>query len=103
MNSATPRHLFAAGDPPPRSRGPHCVYNSLQIPEIWSKNQALKPRPPRPTPQATIEAIMFCVRERGISALKEPDNIARLRRCDGAARAQINNRIARLLQDRAHG
>src|SRR5262249_52729235 len=34
-----------------------------------------------PTPQATIEAIIYCVRERGVAALKEPSNVARLRTC----------------------
>ena len=50
----------------------------------------------RPTPQTTIEAILYCVRERGVSALKEPENLERLSRCDEAARAQINQRIAKL-------
>jgi hypothetical protein len=50
----------------------------------------------RPTPQATIEAILHTVRDRGAAALKEPANIARLRTCDVAARAQINARIAKL-------
>jgi hypothetical protein len=58
----------------------------------------LRPKPPapRPTPQVTIEAIMICVRERGISALKEPENIERLLRCDAAAKAQIEHRIENL-------
>jgi hypothetical protein len=47
-----------------------------------------------PTPQVTIEAILHCVRERGPSALKEPANVERLRRCDNAARRQVNERIA---------
>jgi hypothetical protein len=51
----------------------------------------------RPTPQSTIEAIMYCVRERGVAALKEATNIERLARCDAAARAEINRRIARLI------
>jgi hypothetical protein len=50
----------------------------------------------RPTPQRTIEAILHCVRERGIAALKEPANIERLLRCDADAKAQINHRIAKL-------
>jgi hypothetical protein len=50
----------------------------------------------RPTPQVTIEAILYCVRDRGVAALREPANIARLRTCDAAAKAQINERIARL-------
>jgi hypothetical protein len=50
----------------------------------------------RSTPQSTIEAVLYCVRERGLAALREPINLERLVRCDGAARAQINERIAKL-------
>jgi hypothetical protein len=50
----------------------------------------------RPTPRATIEAIMYCVRIRGTKALHEPANLGRLSRCDNAALAQIDARIARL-------
>jgi hypothetical protein len=53
----------------------------------------------RPTPQATIEAIMYCVRERGVGALKEPANIERLVRCDQAAKEQIDRRIAKLVAE----
>jgi hypothetical protein len=49
-----------------------------------------------PTPQATVEAVMFAVRERGLAALIEGDTIERLSRCDTAAHAQINSRIAKL-------
>jgi hypothetical protein len=51
-----------------------------------------------PTPQITIEAIMYCVRERGLAALKELANRERLLRCDPAARQQINERIETLLK-----
>lgn len=50
----------------------------------------------RRTPQVTIEAILYCVRERGLAALQEPANLKNLSRCDEAARAQINKRIAKL-------
>jgi hypothetical protein len=50
------------------------------------------------TPQATVEAIMFAVRERGLAALKDAANVERLVGCDQAARAQINRRIARLIE-----
>jgi hypothetical protein len=50
-----------------------------------------------PTPQVTVEAILHCVRERGLAALKEPANIERLSRCDTAAKAQIERRIAKLV------
>jgi hypothetical protein len=49
-----------------------------------------------PTPQTTIEAVMYCVRERGVAALLEPANQQRLLTCDAAARAEINTRIAKL-------
>jgi hypothetical protein len=55
------------------------------------------PSTTRPTPQATVDAIMYCVRERGIGALREPKNIFRLEECDAAARKQINSRIAKLV------
>ena len=48
--------------------------------------------------QATVEAIMVAVRERGLAALKDAANVERLARCDQAARAQINQRIARLIE-----
>jgi hypothetical protein len=54
----------------------------------------------RPTPQVTIEAILYCVRERGVAALKEPANLERLARCDAAAKAQIDKRIGKLVQAR---
>jgi hypothetical protein len=48
----------------------------------------------RPTPEVVIEAIMFAVRERGLAALKEPATAERLERCDAAAKAKIEQRIA---------
>jgi hypothetical protein len=51
----------------------------------------------RPASQTVIEAIIHCVRERGLAALKEPANIERLSRCDAAAKAQIERRIAKLV------
>ena len=50
----------------------------------------------RPTPRATIEAVMHAVRERGLAALKEPPTKERLDHCDATARAEIEQRIARL-------
>jgi hypothetical protein len=48
-----------------------------------------------PTPQATIEAIMFAIRARGVAALKEPATKERLSRCDASALAQIDQRITK--------
>jgi hypothetical protein len=55
--------------------------------------------PARPTPQVVVEAILLCVRERGLGALEEPANIERLHRCDEAALTLINQRIAKLKGD----
>jgi hypothetical protein len=51
---------------------------------------------PLSTPQTTIEAILHCVRERGVAALKELANLERLSRCDAAAKVQIDRRIKKL-------
>ena len=63
-------------------------------------NPLPKDAPARPTPYATIEAVMFSVRERGLAALDEPAIIERLARCDARARVQIDNRIAKLMNAR---
>jgi hypothetical protein len=44
----------------------------------------------RPTPQATIDAVKHCVRERGPSALEEPENRLRLRDFDDATLAELD-------------
>src|SRR5262249_9332805 len=56
----------------------------------------------RPTPQATIEAVMHAARERGIAALKEPRTTERLKRCDAAAKAKIEQLIAKLQKGESH-
>jgi hypothetical protein len=56
-----------------------------------------QPIPGLPTPQCTIEAIMYVVRQQGPSALRDdPDAKLRLHGCDAVARAQINQRFAKL-------
>jgi hypothetical protein len=52
------------------------------------------------TPQATVEAIMVAVRERSLAALEEAANVERIARCDRYARAHLNPRIARLLEQK---
>lgn len=52
----------------------------------------------RPTPQTVIEAVMYCVRARGLGALKEPDNLNRLRQCDARAQTEIDRRIDKLFE-----
>src|SRR5262245_27028909 len=76
------------------------------IPEDWDRTSidtlwdALNYERQRPTPQTTIEAIMFTVRERGPKALHEPANIQRLSRCDEATLAQIDAGVAKLKRSR---
>jgi hypothetical protein len=55
-----------------------------------------------PTPQATIEAVVYCVRERGLAALREAANQQRLMTFDDAARAEVNRRIAKLEEGRSN-
>jgi hypothetical protein len=50
------------------------------------------------TPQSTVEAVLYCVRARGLKALEEPANLERLRRCDQAARDEIDRRIADMIK-----
>jgi hypothetical protein len=49
------------------------------------------------TPAVTVEAVIYSIRARGLAALKEADVLGRLNRCDTAAKAEINQRIERLL------
>jgi len=67
-------------------------WDRMSLDALWARlNQA------RATPQSTVEAVMVCVRERGLKALEESANLERLSRCDESARAKINDRIARLI------
>jgi hypothetical protein len=50
----------------------------------------------RPTPQTVVEAVWHCVRDRGLAALREPANLQRLATLDRTARAQLNERIAKV-------
>lgn len=73
----------------------HCGLTPLDEPMMQEPAPLPDPEP-RPTPRTTIEAIMYCVRERGPAALKEPANVARLNRCDKAALAEIDRRTTQL-------
>jgi hypothetical protein len=56
----------------------------------------------RLTPRSTVDAIMYCVRERGPQALYERDNIERLSRCDDAAIAEIDAHIRKQSRPSVH-
>jgi hypothetical protein len=67
-----------------------------RILEATPQRQPTARQPERPTPQTVVEAIMHSVRARGPEALDEPENQERLRRCDNAALAEIDRRMAKL-------
>jgi hypothetical protein len=73
-------------------------WHTLSLGRLWDR---LNDPHQRATPQSTIDAILYCVRQRGLAALDEPENQRRLRECDDAACKQINARIARLFKDHA--
>src|SRR5262249_17583813 len=50
----------------------------------------------RPTPKATVDAVLFAVKTRGLAALQEPGTKARVASCDARARAEINQQIEKL-------
>jgi hypothetical protein len=80
------------GDPPWRHDDAWCV----AVLDGIERRAKERPKPRPRTPQATIESLMHSVRAGGIKALRDPDNVERLARCDAAAKAQINQRIERL-------
>jgi hypothetical protein len=68
-------------------------WDALSLDALW--NNINDPRR-YATPQSTIEAILYCVRTRGLAALKEPGNEERLDRCDTKAKTEIKERIEAL-------
>jgi hypothetical protein len=48
----------------------------------------------RPTPKATIDAVVQAVRERGLRALDQPGTARRLAACDANVRSEITKRIS---------
>jgi hypothetical protein len=73
-----------------------------ELPKNWDRlsldalSSALNDPARYATPQSTVEAILYCVRTRGIAALEEPNNKERLARCDAVAREQIDERIKKM-------
>ena len=70
--------------------------DSVSLDAAWAELNDFRNRP---TPKATIEAVMHAVRERGLAALKEPVTAERLERCDAAAKAEIEQLITKLRAD----
>ena len=51
---------------------------------------------PRPTPVSIVDALIYCIKSRGIDALKEPANVGWLAQCDEQARERINKFVAKI-------
>ena len=78
----------------------HLMDDDVSLNAAWYK---LNDPRSRPTPEATINAVMHAVRERGLEALKEPATAERLERCDATAKTEIEQRIAKLQKDWSNG
>jgi hypothetical protein len=84
MSSTDPKEI-------PLTRLRRLMSEDVSLERAWSELNDARNRPPK----ATIDAIMFAVRERGLAALKEPATAQRLD-CDVAAKCEIERRIANL-------
>jgi len=98
--AAAEYHRYRAGRPliveiePERlKRLRRLMSDSVSLDAAWAELNDFRNRP---TPKATVEAVVHAVRERGLAALKEPTTVERLKRCDAAARADTNQRIEKL-------
>jgi hypothetical protein len=78
-------------------RARRLLAQDVSLEQAWFEVNAVRVHP---TPQVTIEAILHCVRERGVAALKETANLERLARCDAEAKAAIDKRIRKLMRAR---
>jgi hypothetical protein len=76
----------------------HKMRDGGEIDCVLAGNPIPRGAPARPTPQCTIEAALYSVRERGLTALHEPATLERLQRCDEAACQQIDRRIADFIE-----
>ena len=88
------------GDPPWRHDESWCTV--VREGEARRAAERAQPKPERPTPRPTIDAIKYAVRTEGLAALREdPGTRERLSRCDARAKEEINEWIDKLLQARA--
>ena len=62
----------------------------VSLERAWAELNDLRNRP---TPKATIDAVLYAVREHGLAALKETATAERLERCDAQAKEEIERRI----------
>jgi hypothetical protein len=90
------RTLIVETPPEDLARLRRLISDSVSLDAAWAELNDFRNRP---TPKVTIEAVIHAVRERGLTALKEPVTAERLERCDAAAKTEIERRIAKLRKD----
>ena len=76
-----------------RTRGPRGTFKVTEKMSV-RRIESRRNRPP-------IGALIFAVRDRGLRALEEPINVARLKRFDAATLAELNERIAEVMREPA--
>ena len=64
------------------------------------RRQATQQR--RPTPQPTFDAVLHCVSQRGLAALKEPANIDRISRMTADERVRLDARIEKVISGKSN-
>lgn len=69
---------------------------ACRIAEEKAHQEPPKPRAVPPTPQTTVDAVLYSLAKRGLGALLEPATKERLSRCDKAALAQIDACVRKL-------
>jgi hypothetical protein len=87
--------LLLLDEPYELSEAEHALNRALKL-SGWTCPGPEMSASPRPTPQTTINALMYSMRSRGLQALREPDTMERLSRCDEGAIRQIAERLATL-------
>ena len=86
--SERPRYIDAWGDPPAR-----CArdWEDMTLDELWAPLNR-----ERPTPQATVEALMLGLHERGVAALNEPKVESRLAALSDVQLLEVATRLQKL-------
>jgi hypothetical protein len=76
---------------------------SGQLVETWERefpHRRLATSHLLPAPAATLDAVIYCLRQRGLAALKEQENIERISRLTAAERARLDVRIEKVISQK---
>jgi len=82
----------------------HCQCDREMV-KRWERDfphQRKANQPRRSTAQSTLDAVLYCVRQRGLAALKEPANIDRISRLSADDRARIDARIEKAISEKSN-